>query len=39
MIEAATNTRTRTAYSAAHEARAEAFKDFWFWLTRPSSRG
>ena len=39
MIEASTTNRTRSAYTAAHEARAEAFKDFWFWFTRPSPKG
>ena len=39
MIEAATDTRTRSAYSDAHEARAEALKDIWFWLTRSSLKG
>lgn len=33
MIEANTNTRTRDAYRAAHEARGEAMKEFWAWLT------
>ena len=33
MIETATDTRTRDAYRAAHEARAEAMPHFFRWVT------
>ncbi len=39
MIETPTNTRTRDAYRAAHEARAEAMNDFFTWITRGSRSG
>ncbi len=39
MIETAPNARTRDAYRAAHEARAEAMKDFFRWVTRSSRSG
>lgn len=33
MIETPTDTRTRDAYRAAHEARAEAMTEFFRWVT------
>lgn len=39
MIETPTDTRTRDAYRAAHEARAEAMSDFFRWLTRGTRSG
>ncbi len=33
MIEAATDTRTRDAFNAAHRARGAALSDFWAWMT------
>ncbi len=37
MIEAPTNVRTQDAMRAAHEARSEALKEMWRWLTGPHS--
>lgn len=39
MIETATDRRTRDAYRAAHEARADAMKELWTWITRSSRAG
>jgi len=39
MIETATNARTRDAYRAAHEARAEAMVDFWKWIRGSKTSG
>ena len=39
MIETATNARTRDAFHAAHEARAQAMREFWGWLTGPKFPG
>jgi hypothetical protein len=39
MIETPTDARTRDAYRAAHEARAEAVKDFISWITKGSRSG
>lgn len=39
MFESTTDRRIRNAYHAAHEARGEAMREFWKWLTKGSSAG
>ena len=36
MIEVATDTRTKEAFRAAHDARGQALNDLWAWLTKSS---